>query len=127
MTIRITKSVDEDGLEWLNTDDLFKYIKEDNRNFGCYYTFVQSMADYLHYYNNNTSTAFGNPDLERMGGIITGFCLAKQWSQNYDTGQGIITIFDNRWKKLFEFEKPKVSKMEENQRKEIVKMWNEIL
>ena len=125
--IRITKSVDVDGLEWLNTDDLFKYINEDNRNFGCYYTFVQRMADYLHYYNNNTSTAFGNPDLERMGGIITGFCLAKQWSQNYDIGTGIITIFDNRWKKLFEFEKPKVSNREENKREEIVKMWHEIL
>ena len=125
--IRITKRVDADGLEWLNTDDLFKYINEDNRNFSCYYTFVQCMADYLHYYNNNTSTAFGNPDLERMGGIITGFCLAKQWSQNYDTGKGIITIFDNRWKKLFEFEKPKISEREENKRQEIAKMWDEIL
>ena len=125
--IRITKSIDADGLEWLNTNDLFKYINEDNRNFHCYYTFVQRMADYLHYYNINTSTAFGNPDFERMGGIITGFCLAKQWSQDYDTGKGIITIFDNRWKKLFEFEKPKVSKREENKRIEIAKMWDEIL
>lgn len=125
--IRITKSVDTDGFEWLNTDDLFKYISEDNRNFGCYFEFVKRMADYLHYYNNNTSTAFGNPDLDRMGGIITGFCLAKQWTQCFDIGRDVITIYDQRWKKLFEFEKPKVSKMEENKRKEIAKMWDEIL
>lgn len=123
--IRITKTVDKDGFEWLNTEDLFNYIREDSRNFGCYYEFVKRMAEYLHYYNNHTSTAFGNPDYAQMDGVIGGFCLAKQWA--YDEDVDIITISDKRGRKLFEFEKPKISQMEIDKRKEIQKMWDEML
>lgn len=123
--IRITKTIDKDGFEWLNTDDLFNYIKETDKKFGCYYEFVKRVAEYVHYYNNNTSTAFGNPDYERMGGVLVGFCLAKEWI--YKENKDNIIVLDKRERKLFEFEKPCISKMELDKRKEIQKMLDELL
>jgi hypothetical protein len=79
----------------------------------------------VEYFNFNSSTAFGNPDLARMEGKLIGYCLGKGWNFEEDS-EGIL-ITSAKGRKLYYIEKPCTPQQELEKRKDIDKMWGELL
>ena len=110
-------------VEYIVPEDMLEYGKEDDPKIQYLYVFICLVAKELNYYNFNTSTAFGNPDLEFYRGQIRGFLIAKQWEwdevvKGNDT---IIFIRSASGRTLFRIEKPSIPRAELNRRKEIIK------
>lgn len=115
---------DDGETEYIDSYDIYQYLKEYDNNFEWYYSFVLKMAEYLNYFQNNTSTAFGNPDLAKLEGIVYGWCCGAGWEM--DTNEDTITIYKGK-RKLFVFDRPALPQVEINKRKEIDQMWSEVL
>lgn len=113
MIIKMKKYPDSAGIEWLDLQDIFRYINESDRNFQLYYMFLKILKEFLEYYNWNTPTSFGNPDRDYLEGFVRGFCAAKQWYIDETSDAGMFCIYDKHDKKIFEIEIPKT--LEENQ------------
>lgn len=125
-TIYIKKYKDEESdTEHIEPSDIFKYFDEFSDRGQYYYSFLLKVADYVHYYNHNTSTAFGNPDYARMGGVILGWCYGAGWE--LDENNERIKILSKKGRTIMIIEKPKKSLAEIQKRKELKKMWNDIL
>lgn len=60
------KTIDDAGNEWVDSQDIFQYVDEGSVFFNKWYLFITKWCDVLNYYNMNTSTAYGNPDLSNM-------------------------------------------------------------
>lgn len=108
-------------IEYITPEDIFDYGKEEDEKLQYLYMFLNDIAKELNYYNNNSTTAFGNPDLEFYRGQIRGFLKAKQWEwieQEKENGI-LITIKSRTGKTLFKIEKPKIPNAELERRREI--------
>ena len=108
-------------IEYITPEDIFDYGKEEDEKLQYFYMFLNDVAKELNYYNNNSSTAFGNPDLEFYRGQIRGYLKAKQWEwveQEKENGI-LITIKSRTGKTLFKIEKPKIPNAELERRREI--------
>jgi hypothetical protein len=108
-------------IEYITPEDIFDYGKEENEKLQYLYMFLNDIAKELNYYNHNSTTAFGNPDLEFYRGQIRGFLKAKQWEwieQEKENGI-LITIKSRTGKTLFKIEKPKIPNAELERRREI--------
>ena len=125
-TIYIKKYCDnESDIEYIEPSDVFKYYPETSDKGQYFYTFLLKMKDYVEYYNNHTSTAFGNPDLAKMDGIILGWCLGANWQ--IEESKKEIKILSKGGRLIMLIERPKKSLAETEKRKELKQMWNEIL
>ena len=125
-TIYIKKYKDEDSdTEYITPFDIFKYYDEFSDRGQYYYNFLLKVADYLHYFNHNTSTAFGNPDYARMDGIILGWCYGAGWQLVEDIET--IKILSQKGRTIMIIEKPKKSLAEIKKREELKEMWEKLL
>lgn len=124
--IYIKKYYEEDtDTEYIKPSDVFNYYEEWSDKGQYYYSFLLRVADYLHYFNFNTSTAFGNPDYSKMNGIVLGWCFGAEWEIKEDCNK--IEIFSKKGRKIMVIEKPKTPNTELSKRKEIDKTWREVL
>ena len=112
-------------IDTIDPTEIFEYYKEDSAKSQEYYQFLCMLKNYLEYFNNNTSTAFGNPDYSYMEGLVIGYCMAKHW--DYNETKDYITILSSKGRKLIYIERPRKSLAEVNKQKELKQMWNEIL
>lgn len=125
--ITIHKTADEDGVEWIDTTEVFRYngygefTKKGQEAYFFLETFVRPV---VHYFNVNTSTAFGNPDLSRMEGRLEGYCIGKGWDLD-ETSERIL-ITSNGGRKLYYIEKPCLTPDEIDKRKDIRRTLNEM-
>ena len=56
------KTTDSAGNEWVDSQDIFQYTDELGPFFNKWYPFIVRKCEQLNYYNNHTSTAYGNPE-----------------------------------------------------------------
>lgn len=110
-------------VEYIVPEDIFEYGKEEDTHLQYLYMFLCVVAKELNYYNYNTSTSFGNPDLEFYRGQIRGWMQAKQWEWNeVKKGDEIIIYVKNTSNRtIFKIEKPRIPKAEFERRKEIAR------
>ncbi len=127
--IYIKKYRDEDcGIEQIQTTDVFKckgYGEFTDKGQAAYFFLESIVRPMVEYYNVNSSTAFGNPDLARMEGKFIGYCMGKGWDIDEDKDRIIIRSAKGR--KLYYIEKPCIPQDEIEKRKDINKMWGELL
>ena len=104
-------------------EDIFEYGKEEDPKLQHLYMFLCSVAKEFNYYNQNSSTAFGNPDLEFYRGQIRGWMQAKQWEWDEKNINGNIVVYIKTWsgRTIMKIEKPKIPKSEMQRRKEIAR------
>lgn len=119
--IYLKKHFDGD-IEYISASDIFQIMNEEESKTQEVFAFLYLVEQCLNYFNSNTSTAFGNPDLARLEGKIAGYCMAKNWI--IDENSEIMTIkAGNRTK--FIIEKPCINKSELNNRKELRELMSE--
>lgn len=126
--ITIHKLKDEDdGLEYIDATEVFKYdgySEFSDKGQEAYFFIDTFVIPVLHYYHTNTSTAFGNPDLARYEGMLTGYCIGKGWDIE-ETREYMLVTKGKR--KLYYIEKPCLPDSEIDKRKDIRDTWNNIL
>jgi hypothetical protein len=111
-------------VEYIVPEDIFSYGNEEDPKLQHLYMFLCTVAKELNYYNNNTSTAFGNPDLEFYRGQIRGWMQAKQWEwdeKTMDRDNVVIFIKTASGRTFMKIEKPKLPNAEKKRRQEIAK------
>lgn len=127
--IYIKKYKDEEtGTEHIEPTDVFKikgYGEFDDKGQAAYFFLESIVRPMIEYYNVYSSTAFGNPDLARIEGKFIGFCMGKGWDIDEDKERIIIKSAKGRI--LYYIEKPCTPQDEIEKRKDINKMWNEML
>lgn len=127
--IYIKKYKDEEtGTEHIEPTDVFKikgYSQFEEKGLAAFFFLESIVKPMIEYYNTYSSTAFGNPDLARMEGKFIGYCLAKNWDIDEDS-EGII-IRSAKGRKLYYIEKPCTPQDEIERRKDIDKIWHELL
>ena len=125
--IYISKHKEEDSdTECINVDDISKYYKSYDEKYHEAYFFIDGIVKpVVEYFNFNSSTAFGNPDLARMEGKLIGYCLGKGWI--FEENSERILITSQKGRKLYYIEKPCTPQQELEKRKDIDKMWGELL
>ena len=96
------KTVDDAGNEWVDPQDIFQYVDEGSTFFNKWYLFITKWCDVLNYYNMNTSTAYGNPDLANMQGFCSGY-LAALGCYCWDSNE-ICYIKDRRDRTIMKFD-----------------------
>ena len=106
----------EDDMEYISASDIFEFMNEEDRKTQEIFAFLSLVEKELNYFNFNTSTAFGNPDLEGIKGMVRGYCMAKNWDI-VENKNFFIVKSGNR--KKFIIEKPAISKCEIENRKDI--------
>lgn len=121
----IKKHIDEENdIEYIDALDIFEYGKEYDDKIQDAYAFLRIVEDWFNYFNNNRSTAFGNPDLERTIGMFRGYCLAKKWETNETTnndGSKTMRIQTYTGRCVYEIDIPKTPQGELDRRKDIRK------
>ena len=126
--ITIHKIKDEDdGLEYIDTTEVFEYegySEFSDKGQQAYFFLETFVRPILHYYHNNTSTAFGNPDLARYEGMLTGYCIGKGW--DIDETRDYMLITKGK-RKLYYIEKPCLPDTEIDKRKDIRRTLSDIL
>ena len=121
MIYRFTKETDTDGFEWVEPRQAFRYFRdEEDPKAQELYNFACRVAEWLNYYNDYSSTAFGNPDLSRKEGWVMGYCAARHWDLR-ETRE-MVTIATWSGRKVMTFEKPKLPQGEIDNRREINKL-----
>ena len=127
--IYIKKYKDEEtGTEHIEPTDVFKikgYSEFDDKGQAAYFFIESIVRPMIEYYNTYSSTAFGNPDLARMEGKFMGFCMGKGW--DIDEYKDKIIIRSAKGRKFYYIEKPCLPQDEVDKRKNISKMWSELL
>lgn len=131
MTIYIKKYYDEEtDTEYISAEDIFNFLDENTEQGQHFYQFLCYVAQEFNYFNHNSSTAFGNPDLERIHGIVLGWCLGKkwQWEEKQTKNGKAVYIYANNRKDITEhgrlimkIDKPKTPQTEIENRKDIAK------
>ena len=106
----------EDDMEYISASDIFEFMNEEDRKTQEIFAFLSLVEKELNYFNFNTSTAFGNPDLEGIKGMVRGYCMAKNWDI-VENKNFFIVKSGNR--KKFIIEKPSISKCEIENRNDI--------
>ena len=99
------KTVDDVGNEWVDSQDIFKYVDEGSAFFNKWYLFITKWCDVLNYYNMSTSTAYGNPDLSNMQGFCSGY-LAALGCYCWESNEEICYIKDRRNRTIMKFDVP---------------------
>ena len=123
-TLYFKKTVDSAEKEWVDSQDIFQYVDEGSAFFNKWYLFITKWCDILNYYNMNTSTAHGNPDLSNMQGFCSGYLAALgcyYWESNE-----VCYIKDRRDKIIIKFDVPKISETERENRKKIDEFWENV-
>lgn len=106
-------------IEYVSASDIFKVMNELDPKAQDIFSFLYLVEQYLNYFNTNTSTAFGNPDLARLEGKISGYCMAKGWTIHEDKD---FFIIKSGKRNKFIIERPAISKSELNNRREMRQM-----
>lgn len=124
--IRIKKYRDDErDIEYIEPTDIFTYFPECSEKGQYFYNFLIQVKRYVEYFNENVSTAFGNPDLAKFDGVVFGWCLGAKWQ--LDETEDELKISSMKGRTIIIIEKPKLSFAEKEKRKDIQQMWNEIL
>ena len=110
------KNHHDGDLEYINANDIFRNHPEEDPKTLEIYGFLSLLEKELNYFNNNNSTAFGNPDLSYVQGQINGYCMAKGWII-HKTKEHLIVCSGNR--KKFVIERPKIPQSEIENRRDI--------
>lgn len=118
------KTIDSTGNEWVDSQDIFQYADELSTFFNKWYQFIVRKCEQLNYFNKYTSTAYGNPDLSWLIGFCLGWLSAKGCCE--DIKDGICYIKDWREKTIMKFDVPKISQMENENRKGLNKLIDEV-
>lgn len=121
--IYLKKHRDEAGVEYIQASDIFETMDEFDPKAQKAFEFLLLVEAELNYFVNNTSTAFGNPDLARAEGKVTGYCMAKGWEWTERNGE-VRIMKGNRT--LFRIEKPALSRHEIENRKDIARLRDEL-
>lgn len=120
----LKKTTDSAGNEWVDSQDIFQYTDEFGPFFNKWYPFVVKKCEQLNYYNNHTSTAYGNPDLSWLIGFCSGWISARNCYQ--EDKDGVCYIKDRHDKVIMKFDIPKISEIERENRKKIDEVWRSI-
>lgn len=121
--IHLKKHRDEDGTEYIWATDIFGMMDEFDPKAQRAFEFLLLVERVLNYFQNNTSTAFGNPDLARAEGKVAGYCMAKGWEWDERDGEVYIT----KGKRiLFRIEKPAIPSREIENRRDISRIRDEL-
>ena len=118
----IKKHIDGD-IEYIDASDIYKYFTFVDEKVENLFAFLYLIEQDLNYFNTNTSTAFGNPDLARIQGKIAGYCMAKGWDIE-ETTEHLIIKSGSRVK--FKVERPKLPSGELENRREINRLLNNL-
>lgn len=118
-------TVDSAGNEWVDSQDIFQYTDELGLFFSKWYPFIVRKCEQLNYYNNHTSTAYGNPDLSWLIGFCSGWITARNCYEY--SKDNVCYIKDQRDKTIMKFDVPKISETEREARKKIDELWENIL
>mgnify|MGYP007025962940 CR=1 FL=1 len=119
------KVLDDVGNEWLNAQDIFEYVEEMSPFFNKWYSFIVQECGLLNYYNDHTSTAYGNPDYMYLKGVCAGWLAGREcWEDEKD---GILYIKNKNNKIIMKFDIPKLSDMEKVNRKGLTELYEELL
>ena len=100
---------DGTDIEYISPEDIFSYGKEEDSKLQYLYMFLCTVAKEFNYFNHNTSTAFGNPDLEFYRGQIRGWMQAKQWEweETYiDNRDVVVNVKTSSGRTFLRIEKP---------------------
>lgn len=125
MAFYIKKYVDQiRGVEYIRAEDIFENRNEEDPKIQYLYMFLSIVEKELNYYCNNSSTAFGNPDLAKYQGQVRGWLMAKQW--DWDEKQlpdksELISIRSRSGRLIMQIEKPALPRHEIERRREISK------
>lgn len=125
MALYIKKYVDQiRGVEYIRAEDIFENRNEEDPKIQYLYMFLSIVEKELNYYCNNSSTAFGNPDLAKYQGQVRGWLMAKQW--DWDEKQlpdksELISIRSRSGRLIMQIEKPALPRHEIERRREISK------
>lgn len=103
-------------LEYISASDILRFMSEEDPKTRELYAFLYLVEQELNYFNYNTSTAFGNPDLTRIEGMVAGYCMAKGWTIE-DTERYRVIKSGKRTK--FVIERPKIPRHELDNRRDI--------
>ena len=112
------KKYTDGSIEYINASDVFKTMNEEDPKAQEIFAFMSFVEQEMNYYNDHSSTAFGNPDLARIEGIISGYCMAKGWDIVDSDGYRFIKSGN---KIIFTIEIPKISQSEIDNRNDIRK------
>lgn len=108
-TIYFRRHKDADNIDYyLDATDVFQYASENTDKGLELYQFALMVEKYMNYWNNNTPTAFGNPDYNYLMGCVEGYITAKGWGQRETTQKEIILFKGNKKVLVIDkIEKPK--------------------
>ena len=130
-TIYIKKHTDEEtGEEYILAEDIYEFLNEYTDKAQYLYQFLTYVQEEFNYFNTHSSTAFGNPDLERVSGIVFGWCLANkwQWEEEHTKDGTVVSIyrenkkdFTKHGRLIMKIDKPNVSEQEVENRKDIAR------
>ena len=119
------KVLDEAGNEWVAAEDLFNYTSEMSPFFIKWYSFIVKECQLLNYFNDHTSTAYGNPDYMYLKGVCAGWLAGRECYE--DEEDGVLLIKNKNNKTIMKFDLPKISEMEKSNRKELTQLYEELL
>ena len=123
--VYIKKHADENGIcEYIDPTDIFEFFKEGTDQAGEMYTFLLMVAEELNYFNDHSSTAFGNPDYEYKRGKVEGYLRAKHWDweETGKSGNVIISIKTRSGRAIMKIEKPKIPDSEIENRRNVAQL-----
>lgn len=105
------KTTDEYGNEWVRSLDLFDFgVEEGSPFFNKWFMFISNECELLNYYNNNTSTAYGNPDYSNLQGFCRGYLAALNcYTEDIDS---VRYVKNSHNKTVMKFDIPKLSEAE---------------
>ena len=118
------KVTDSEGNEWVDSQDIFQYTDELGPFFSKWYQFIVKKCEQLNYYNNHTSTAYGNSDLSWLIGFCSGWISARNCYEDFKNG--VCYIKNSQDKIIMKFDIPKISQMERENRKEMNELLDKI-
>lgn len=113
----------ENGDEYITVQDFLEGRNENDPKVQKHLEFLCLVEEELNYYNQRTSTAFGDPEYARISGMVKGYMLARSWS--WEEQDDIIRIKSgNRTRYIIE--RPCISAMEKENRQEITALLNKL-
>lgn len=122
--IRLKKHISPDGsYEYVSAADIFNELNEFDRKAQKAYEFLLLVEQEANYFIEKTSTAFGNPDLTRIQGMVQGYCMAKGWDY---TLQGNDICVKSGKKTIFLIERPCLPPWEIDARRALTNTYREI-
>lgn len=121
--IYISKQVEEDtGLEWVSADDYLSTHDEYDMKVLRMYTFLDHLCKIANYFNINSTTVNGNPELDGYEGWVTGYCTAMGWRLERTPDKFVIYSSELGNRRLVVVERPKIPESEIENRKFIKKL-----